>query len=124
MMKNIINTVKDALGINSRGAAVLTVVCGLVFLGLTAFVIRIYATTDYHNISYSNCHVSAKPAPYYGGFKSSVKIYPITTSCGSFTIVHADLYDSISVNETYEIVTGPKTTLEQPDVISAVPSKK
>jgi hypothetical protein len=123
-MQSLIASIQALFPVTAKGAVVLIWMCGFMFVGLAGFVVNMMVTTDYRNVSYSSCHVSDKPEPYNGGFRGSLKIYPITTSCGSFKIVRADLADSISLDETYDIVTGPKTTLHQPDVISAVPSKK
>lgn len=123
-MQSIVDAFAETFHISTRKASILVVLCAAAFLGLAAFTVRMLVITDYHNISYSQCYVSAKPEPYRGGFRSSYEIYPITTSCGSFEIIDTDLNDNISLNGTYELVTGPKTTLEQPYVISAVPSKK
>lgn len=123
-MKDLIESVQALFPVSTKGAVVLMWMCGFMFVGLGGFVVNMLVTTDYRNISYSNCQVSDKPTPYNGGFRGSLKRYPITTSCGSFETIRADLADNILLNETYEIVTEPKTTLEQPYVISATLTQK
>lgn len=124
MMKDLIASIQALFSVSTKGAVVLIWMCGFMFVGLAGFVVNMLVTTDYRDISYSNCQVSDKPAPYRGGARGSLTIYPITTSCGSFTTIRADFADSIILNETYEFVTGPKTTLDQPDVISATLTPK
>ena len=123
-MKDLIESIQALFPVSTKGAVALIWMCGFMFVGLGVFVVNMLVTTDYRNISYSNCQVSDKPTPYNGGFRGSLKIYPITTSCGSFETIRADLADNILLNETYEIVTEPKTTLEQPYVISATLTQK